>query len=83
MPDLCPWDMQTFTYNGLCTHFSHNEVIQGTPASDSPVEIDDLYEERRKVKQAMYIENKGPSVPGANTIAYGEKNLAERRFPSF
>jgi hypothetical protein len=80
MPDLCPWLREAFTYDGLCTHFSISESIPGTPTSGPPEEINELAEERRKSKQALYIANKGPGVHAANTKKYGEAALEAERY---
>ncbi|KAK4939085.1 hypothetical protein LTR10_020571 [Elasticomyces elasticus] len=80
MPALCPWPRKAFTYRGLCTHFAINEGITGTPTSGTPEEIEALMEERRVAKQALYITNKGPGVNTANSKAYADAALAERRF---
>ena len=80
MPEICPWDRKDFSYGGLCSHFAINEPIQGEPAFGDPDQINALAEEHRKAKQSMYIANRGEGVHAANTKAYGEKNLAVRRF---
>jgi hypothetical protein len=80
MPALCPWPIESLDYDGLCSHWSINEGIAGTPTSGPPEEINALVEERRKSKQAQYIANKGPGVHAANTKAYGDKALEEQRY---
>ena len=60
----------------LCNQRTH----PGHPVCGDPDEIDELAEERKKARQTQYIANKGPGVPAANTKAYEDKNLAERRF---
>ncbi len=80
MPHLSPWLLEAFTYEGLCSHFSINESIAGTPTSGTPEEINELAEERRVSKQALYIANKGPGVHAANTKQYGDSALEEQRY---
>ena len=38
IPHLCPWDFETFDYDGICSHFPINEAIFGTSASGTPEE---------------------------------------------
>ena len=43
-------------------------------------EINRIDDERKVVKQCLYIANKGPGVHAANTKAYSEKSLEEQRY---
>lgn len=80
MPALCPWPRHSFTYDGCCTHFSINEQIMGQNEKATPEEINRVAAERKAVKSRLYIANKGPGVHKANTKAYGEKALEEKRY---
>lgn len=80
MPALCPWDRDTITYDGCCTHFSINEQIFGEIEDALPEEINRIAAERKAAQSRMYIANKGPGVHKANTKKYGEKAFEEQRF---
>lgn len=78
MPALCPWPLDSFTYDGCCTHFSINEHLIGRAENATREEINRVDSERKRVKSRQYIANKGPGVHAANTKAYGEKALEEQ-----
>lgn len=82
MPALGPWPRDSFTYHGLCTHFSINEglAVNEFPSDLTPEEIDRLDLERRQEKNRMHIANKGEGVHAANTKQYGDKALEEQRY---
>jgi hypothetical protein len=68
MPALVPWPRESFTYDGLCTHFSINE------------EFDALALERKKEKNRKHVASRGEGVHRANSKAQGDKALATERF---
>ncbi len=82
MPALCRWPRESFTYDGLCTHFSINEGLAADSESSNltPEEFDALALERKKEKNRQHIARKGEEVHRANSKAYGDKALAEERF---
>jgi hypothetical protein len=82
MPRLCPWPIDSFTYDGLCSHFSINEGLatDSEHSNLSPDEFDALVLERKKAKSRMYIANKGEGVHAANTRATIKKALEEQRY---
>jgi hypothetical protein len=81
MPHLCPWAIDTFTYDGCCTHFSINEGgwVGAEEAQRyegyTPDEIDVLDLEYKKTKQRQYTVNKGDKHKDC-TKAYSLKHLA-------
>jgi hypothetical protein len=82
MPRLCPWPIDSFSYDGLCTHFPINE---GYPTADehahlSPDEFDALVLERKKAKSRQYIANKGEGVHAAQTRATIQQALDSQRY---
>jgi hypothetical protein len=57
-----------------------NEQIVGRAENMSADEINRIDDERKVVKQCLYIANKGPGVHAANTKAYSEKSREEQRY---
>lgn len=76
------WALDSYTYGGLCSHFSINEGY----SYDKPEEhltrddINQLALERKQAKNRQHIANKGEGVHAANTKAYGDKHLVKRTF---
>ncbi|EPE32906.1 C2H2 and C2HC zinc finger [Glarea lozoyensis ATCC 20868] len=68
MPGLCPWSRESFTYDGLCTHFSIMEIPKGilqyfTPEQREAYNAQDA--ERHTALQTKYTLAKGPGVHAA------------------
>jgi len=81
MPVLCPWPIDSLTYDGCCSHFSINEQVHGRDDNiGTPDEINAAAAERKIVKSRQYIANKGPGVHAANTKAYGDRVLEEQKY---
>lgn len=78
----CRWFLASYTYTGLCTHFSINEGYKHDKPEEyfTRDEINSLARERKAAQSRKYITNKGEGVPAANTKAYGDKALEEQRF---
>lgn len=85
MPALCPWPRESFTYDGLCTHFSINEGVFGAAEWEAsklvdPVKYQELHDERKKAKNRQYIANKGEGVHKARCAKTRAKALEEHRY---
>jgi 5-methylcytosine-specific restriction endonuclease McrA len=71
MPALCPWPLDSFTYDGCCTHFSINEGIPGHAEDGTPEEINRVDSERKLVKRVK---------AGGVSKRYGDKAEEEQRY---
>jgi hypothetical protein len=85
MPPLCPWSRESFTYDGLCTHFSINEGVPGSTQwkaeqNLSHKEIDKADKARKLAKSRRHMASRGEGVHNANGRRYRKQNLASHRF---
>ncbi|SMY26044.1 unnamed protein product [Zymoseptoria tritici ST99CH_1A5] len=74
---LSRWALSSYTYEGLCTHFSVNEGYKWDrpDPSLSREEVNAAYAEHLEAKAAAYRPAKA-----ANTKRYGDSVVAEQRF---
>lgn len=88
MPVLYPWPINTFTYDGLCGHFSINEgmpkkmgyEIENDTSTMTSEEVAQLALEYKQAKSRQYIANRGEGVHAANAAAARKKALDEITF---
>jgi hypothetical protein len=65
LPALCPWPVESLTYDGCCTHFSIDERVTGM-AEDLPSdEINRLAAEKKLENGRKYTAAEGPGVHAA------------------
>lgn len=77
----CRWPLESDTYGGLCFHYSINEGYKYDKPEEHLTrdEINQLALERKQAQSRQHIANKGEGVHAANTKAYGDRMLEERK----
>lgn len=73
----CRWPLKSYTYGGLCSHFSINEGYKYDPPEElfTRDEINKAALESKQAKSDLYKPAKA-----ANTKAYGDRVLEEQKF---
>jgi hypothetical protein len=79
MPALCPWLVESLTYDGCCTHFSINEGVTGMAEDLPPDEINRLAAEKKLENGRKYTAAKGPGVHVAQSKASRDKAMEEQK----
>ncbi|KAH7173093.1 hypothetical protein DER46DRAFT_657756 [Fusarium sp. MPI-SDFR-AT-0072] len=82
MPRLCPWDFMQIPCSGLCTHFAITETLiidkHALPNDESAREdINRMEVERKKMKNRIYIANKGEGEHATRSQAQRNEALEE------
>ena len=64
MPHLCPWSLDTISYDGICSHVCLKEDINGSTLTLTPEEIESLDSKRK-----LQFSHRDKTTRGAGRLA--------------